>query len=178
MANRLRMEGNELIVEPSNASAIAKRSRRKAERQDKISPVTKKEGRTIQIRKYKKKRRFGGSIGKRSPASFQTALKTKFGSGYHEVPQMTYRASQYDFMRCVYIKKKLSERWHVLPDGRRVQRDIMSAFLMYCADNNIESIDRERCIAAFERFWRMHEDCIAEIVQNHLHICNSGIKAA
>lgn len=177
-ANYLRSLGDVLITEPSNTKALAKRSQKKAERQEKESVIKKKDGTEKVIRKFKRKKRFGKSVGSRSPGQFQAELKKKFGSGYHEVPIATYRASQYDFVLDDYIKKKLSERWHNLPDGRKIQRDLMSAFLMYCADDEIQQIDRDRCIAKFEEFWKMHQACIERIVNNHLRICNSGITAA
>lgn len=175
LANHMRSLGDVIIVEPPNANALAKRSKKGAERQDKVSTVRTKDGRTKEVRKFRRKKRFGRSVGRRSPAGYQAELKKKFGSGYHEVPGKTYRASQYDPFKDDYAKKKLSERWHHLPDGRKVQRDIMSAFLLYCADDQFETIDRGRCLAAFDTFWELHRDCIAWIVQNHLHICNSGI---
>ena len=48
----------------------------------------------------------------------------------------------------------------------------------YCADEHFETIDRSRCIREFENFWESHQNCIRQIVENHLHICNSGINAA
>ena len=177
-ANYLRSLGDILITEPSNTKALAKRSQKKAERQDKESVIQKKDGAEKVVRKFKRKKRFGKSVGSRSPGQFQAELKKKFGSGYHEVPIATYRASQYDFQLDDYIRKKLSERWHNLPDGRKVQRDLMSSFLMYCADDEIQHIDRSRCLAKFEEFWKMHQACIERIVTKHLRICNSGITAA
>lgn len=176
-ANYLRSLGDVLITEPSNTKALAKRSQKKAERQEKESVIKKKDGTEKVVRKFKRKKRFGKSIGSRSPGQFQAELKKKFGNGYHEVPIATYRASQYDFELDDYIKKKLSERWHNLPDGRRVQRDLMSSFLMYCADDEIQHIDRNRCLVKFDEFWKMHQACIERIVTKHLQICNSGIAA-
>lgn len=177
LANHMRSLGDILITEPSNSLALAKRSG-KTERQDKATAIRKKDGTLQQVRKFKRKKRFGASIGKRSPAGYQAELKKKFGAGYHEVPGRTYRASQYDFELDQYSKKKLSERWHNLPDGRRVQRDLMSAFLMYCADKEIQVIEREKCFVEFDRFYEQHQECIAYIVEHHLEIKNSGIKAA
>ena len=177
-ANYLRSLGDVLITEPSNTKALAKRSQKKAERQEKESVIKKKDGTEKVVRKFKRKKRYGKSIGSRSPGQFQAELKKKFGSGYHEVPIATYRASQYDFELDDYIKKKLSERWHNLPDGRKVQRDLMSSFLMYCADDEIQHIDRNRCLAKFDEFWKMHQACMERIVTKRLRICNSGIAAA
>jgi hypothetical protein len=175
-ANHLLSLGNVLITEPSNTAALARKSKKKTQRSDKASQIPQKDGTTKTVHKFKKKKRFGASVLRRSPAGFQAELRKKFGTGYHEVPRMTYRASQYDFMLDEYIKKKLDERWHSLPDGRQVQRDIMSAFLLSCADDEFQSIDRNRCLQSFAHFWQMHQQCISTIIQNHLTICNSGIK--
>ena len=48
-----------------------------------------------------------------------------------------YRMSQYDPVSGEYVKKPLSQRWHVLADGSmRIQRDILSALLAFCAEDN------------------------------------------
>ncbi|MGN1022627.1 MAG: hypothetical protein ACI4OJ_03945, partial [Lachnospiraceae bacterium] len=175
LANHLRSLGDELITEPSNTAALARRSGKATERTDQTVTVQKKDGTQAVVRKCRRKKRFGVSVAKRSPAAFQRTLQATFGSGYHETPKLTYRASQYDFMLDAYIKKKLSQRWHILPDHRAVQRDLMSAFLLACADDHFETIDRRRCIREFETFWKLHQDCIRQIEEKHLSICNSGI---
>lgn len=177
LANHMRSLGDVLITEPSNSKALAKRSK-KAERQENASVVRKENGTTQTVHKYKKKKRFGASIGRRSPAGYQAELKKKFGDGYREVPGRTYRASQYDFELDRYLRKKLSDRWHTLPDGKKVQRDLMSAFLLYCADGEIQAIDRKACFREFDRFYEKHQECVNDIRKNHLKIKNSGIKAA
>lgn len=49
-----------------------------------------------------------------------------------------FRASQYDHTNGEYTKKDLNTRWFQLSDGTLVQRDLYSAFLMYCADLEIK----------------------------------------
>ena len=61
---------------------------------------------------------------------------------------------------------------------KEVQRDLYSAFLLYCADNDFKIIDRNKCLKEFDKFWEKHQIFIQEIIQNGKHICNSGIKAA
>ena len=175
-ANILRSMGDELIIEPSNAKALQRRSKKPAEKSDKTITVTNKKGETKTVHKNKRKKRFGKSVLFRCPGAFQAELKKKFGSGYHEVAR-DFRASQYDHILDTYIKKKLSERWHELQDKRRVQRDIYSAFLMYCAKNDYTAADRQVCLREFDNFFKHHEATIRNIIENHYNICNSGISA-
>jgi hypothetical protein len=54
------------------------------------------------------------------------------------------KTSQYDHSTGAFVKKSLSERWHVFGDGRgRVQRDVYSAFL---ARNVVRAIDADGVI--------------------------------
>ena len=47
------------------------------------------------------------------------------------------RTSQYDRTADTFEKKRLSQRWHVLRDGRgRVQRDVYSAFMALHREGN------------------------------------------
>jgi hypothetical protein len=97
------------------------------------------------------------------------------GGRAFEVQKM-FRASQYDHKSNTYTKKKLSQRWHTFEDGSKVQRDLYSAFLMFCSDAELKSPDREKCILNFEYFNNLHTDLVADIKQSGKHICNSGIK--
>lgn len=173
-ANSIRELGSELVIEPSNAKALQRRSKKAPERSSSPIEVKKKDGTVKTIHKNKRKKRFGRSVLHRCPGAFQAELKKKFGDGYHEV-SMKFRASQYDHVLDDYIKKKISERWHHLPDGKKVQRDVYSAFLMYCSNSDYSAPDREACIKEFDRFYTMHEALVNEIIQKHINVCNSGI---
>ena len=173
-ANRIRAMGDELVIEPSNASALQKRAKGPVKKTGSTVTIKKKDGTVKTVQKHARKKRFGRSIQYRCPAAFQTALKQKFGSGYHEVHRM-FRASQYDHVLDDHVKKKLSERWHKLPDGTKIQRDIYSAFLLFCAGNDYSSPDRELCIKQFDRFLESHDREIQSIIDNRYLICNSGI---
>ena len=172
--NALREHADICIIELKNAAKLAKKSTKPAEKSDKVKTIVKKDGSTKTVRLNKRKKRFGKSIQHRCPGYFQAQLKLKFGGGYHEVPYK-YRASQYDHELNNYIKKSLSQRWHYLPDGKKVQRDIYSAFLLYCADNAFKAISLERCLAEFDKFFVLHEKLIEELIRNHIEVCNSGI---
>ena len=174
--NELRALGDELVIEPSNAKAMQKRSKKPAEESGKTVEKKKADGTTKTVKLKKRKKRHGRSIQHRCPGFFQAECKKKFGSGYHEVDRM-FRASQYDHKLNDYIKKKLSDRWHIFPDGTRVQRDVYSAFLMFCSDNGYHAPDLNRCLKLFDHFFELHETLIASIIKNKYHICNSGIAA-
>lgn len=175
-ANRLRSLGDEIIIEPSNAKALQKKAKASKEKSDKAILVQKKDGTAKMVQKNKRRKRFGKSLQYRCPGAFQAELKKKFGKGYHEVSSRKFRASQYDHMLGECIKKKLSQRWHELPDGRRIQRDVYSAFLMYCSNEDFTAPDQELCIRKFDKFYERHERLIQSIINEHLKICNSGIK--
>lgn len=88
----------------------------------------------------------------------------------------TVKASQYDHELDQFIKKKLSQRFHVFTDGTKVQRDIYSAFLLYCVNENGTKIDRKRCLDFFDEFYRMFLILEDDIRRNKKQICNSGYK--
>ncbi|MBQ7524649.1 MAG: hypothetical protein IJT08_03520 [Alphaproteobacteria bacterium] len=172
--NELRALGDELIIEPSNAKAMQKRSKKPAEDSKKTITIEKADGTTRTINLKKRKKRHGRSILHRCPGFFQSECKKKFGSGYHEVDRM-FRASQYDHKLNSYVKKKLSERWHIFSDGTRVQRDVYSAFLMFCSDSGYHTPNLQQCLKMFDHFFELHEALIAGIIKNKYHVCNSGI---
>ena len=164
-ANHLRSLGDTIITEPKNASKLMRR----------VKETTKNaKG------KFNKKKRFGKSIKSRCPGGFQTMVKNKFkvsGGTYIEVPN-NYRASQYDHTADDYIKKKLSDRLYKLRDGTLVQRDWYSSFLLYCYNHKTKAIDKEKCIATFDKCHTKEKALIAWIKANKIKILNSGIKVA
>lgn len=162
-ANKLRELGNIFITEPKNAAKLMKRA--------KETTINKKG-------KFNRKKRFGKSIQRRCPGTFQSVVQQKFestGGMYIEVP-ITYRASQYDHTADDYIKKKLSQRMYNLSNGTRVQRDWYSSFLLYCCDFHTLIIDKFRCRHEFAECLEKERALIAWIKANKIKILNSGIK--
>ena len=169
MSNRIRALGDIAITEPSNAKALQK----KAKPSKKIDPKTGKE-------KNVKRSRYGYSLLHRCPGLMRTTLKKKFemtGGHFYVVDQM-YRASQYDHKSNTYTKKKLSQRYHVFEDGTRIQRDLYSAFLMLCANEDLSSPNGEECVNKFDSFQTKHDLLVEDIKRSNRKICNSGIKVA
>ncbi|HUS89478.1 MAG TPA: hypothetical protein VMW91_08955, partial [Desulfosporosinus sp.] len=72
----------------------------------------------------------------------------------------TFKASQYDHILDDVSKKTLSMRWHVLPDGTRIQRDLYSGFLLYCSDQELKKPDKNLCDETFKQFLVLHNQCI------------------
>ena len=165
-ADLLLEEGNEVYVEDMNFKGLQKRSK-KTEKN--------KKG------KYKRKKRFGKSIGTRAPSQFLTILKRKLGytgGTYHEVNTRTFKASQYDHTSDTYRKKKLSRRHNTI-NGEWIQRDLYSAFLLMNSDDTLEHTDRNKCLQNYPQFKNMHNQCITEILRSGKHIPSSfGLKRA
>ncbi|MBB6445232.1 hypothetical protein [Bacillus benzoevorans] len=163
--NRLRTLGDQFIIETMNIKAL----------QRKAKEITKNE----KTGKFNRRKRFGKSIGKRSPGYFINQVKYRFamtGGTVHEVNTWTYKASQYDHELDDTNKKQLSKRWHTLPDGRKIQRDIYSAFLLFCSKKDLQKPDRDQCLKHFENFYEKHQLCVQEIKENRKFVLNSGIK--
>lgn len=75
---------------------------------------------------------FGRSVKVRAPGLFVSKLCRKAVSAGGTIALVNTRAtrlSQYCHQATTYRRKTLSERWHIFPDGSRVQRDLYAAWL-------------------------------------------------
>ncbi len=175
--NRLIEAGTTLIIEPMTYRSLARRSKTLV-RQDKVSAVTDKHGNTKQIRKYKRRRRFGQSILVHSPAAFAEQLKTKvlrYGGTYEIVNAGMYRASQYDHVTDKYEKHELSERYKTV-GGHVVQRDCYSSFLIY-HKKDLDHVDREQCEKDFSNFLKCQETLLEHGITNSNFGLTKGLTA-
>lgn len=164
--NYLRSLGNELIIESMDIKALQKKAKEVS-----TNPKT---------GKFNRRKRYGKSIGKRCPGYLIQQAKYRFKSSggiVREVNTWTFKASQYDHILDDTDKKQLSMRWHTLPNGTKIQRDIYSAFLLYCAMNDLQKPDKEQCDEFFGQFLVMHDRCVGEIAASGRTVMNSGIKA-
>ena len=88
---------------------------------------------------------FGKSLGKSGISGFFEHLRSKAesaGSKVVEVSPYQLKLSQYDPYTEMCTKKSLNQRWHRLGDTDEwIQRDIMSALLLQCADIEQEKHD-------------------------------------
>ena len=119
LANHLLSLGDRFYVEDMDWPALTRRAKETA--------ISEKTGR------FKRKKRFGKSVANKAPAMLTGILNQKLLSrGMDGIVQVNtrVRASQFNHMTGEYIKKPLSQRWNDMPDGRRIQRDLYSAFLL------------------------------------------------
>jgi putative transposase len=92
---------------------------------------------------------FGRSVKVRAPGMLVATLKRKAKAASGEVieiPTRNTKLSQFDHTTGQYVKKPLSQREHVFGDGSTapLQRDLYSAFLVFCCIANILDIRRVR----------------------------------
>lgn len=161
LCNRLLENADSFIVEKMDYVALAKRSS-KTERQDKPTDVVQKDGTVKTVNKFKRKKRFGRSMNRRSPSRFLSELKRKAessGGTYAEVNTRTFKASQYNHVTDECVKVPLSQRFKLIGNDS-VQRDLYSAFLIKNTDSAFEHPDRDKCIYEFESFVVVHNKTI------------------
>lgn len=164
LANRILGHGTTVRVEKMSFSGLTRKSKN-AERNSK--------GR------FKRRRRFGSSVQTRAPAELIGIIDRKLGYmglSVIKINTKTFRASQYDHVTDSYTKKKLSHRYTVI-DGKRIQRDLYSAFLIMNSNDTNDRTDRQKCLAAYEQFSLMHDKCIRDLVnRNKKYPLSMGIK--
>lgn len=170
IANDIREHGNVLITENNNISSWAKRSKKETKTTDKTIEIKQKDGTVKIVKKKQKKKRMGTSIQHRNPGGFMKECEKKFDKIIY-VEKM-FRASQFDHICGQYIKKKLSDRRFMLANGVIVQRDLYSAFLLYCANLTYEYPDRNLCFANFDNFYNMFLEFEKYVSENNIKIEN------
>ena len=159
--------GDEVYVEEMNFKALAKRAK-KTEKNEKG--------------KFKRKKRFGKSILRKSPAMLISivAQKLKYqGKELHKVNTWSVKASQYCHLDDTYKKKPLSKRWNDFSESGngRIQRDLYSAFLLMCINKDLQSINKDLCTVEFENFKKLHDTEIIRL-STEINIACMGIKKA
>ncbi len=165
LANHLISLGDMFIVEKMQWESLARRAKETA--------VSEKTG------KYKRKKRFGKSIANKAPGMMIEILKQKCNSlglpGVVEV-STTLRASQYNHISDTYEKKSLSQRWNDMPDGRRIQRDLYSAFLLQHVNPQRDGYDSVQLHNDYENFIILHDKAITQLMSAKKTIASMGIR--
>ena len=154
LANQIINLGDKFYVEKMNFKALSKKA--------KNIEISKKTG------KFKRKKRFGKSIGNRAPAKLLSIIAYKlkyYGKELVEIDTISAKASQFNHANETYKKKKLSQRWTVV-DGYRVQRDMYSAFLIMNIASDLKSFDLNKCNDRFENFLKLHENEVKRLTGN------------
>ena len=152
LANHLLSLGDRFYVEDMAWPSLTHRAKETV-----ISPKT---GR------YQRKKRFGKSVANKAPAMFLGILTQKCVSlGLPGVVKVStsVRASQYNHLTETYQKKPLSQRWNVMPDGRKIQRDLYSAFLLQHMTPQLDGFDPDGLRQDYESFAVLHEEAIHKL---------------
>ena len=151
MANEFLSYGDEFYIETMQFKGLAKRA---------------KETKKSSSGKNKSKKRFGKSIANKAPALFVKILSEKVvknGGTFTKINTYKAKASQYNHLNHEYNKKKLSQRWNHMPDGKKIQRDLYSAFLIMNVNPDLESFNDDLCNKTYPNFCINHDKEIARL---------------
>ena len=164
LANHILSLGDRIYIEDMQWSSLTHRA--------KETQISEKTGR------FKKKKRFGKSVGNKAPATLTRILKLKLESNelgfYIKVPT-TLKASQFNHMTKEYVKKDLSERWNVMPDGKMIQRDLYSAFLLQHTNTNNDGFNIIELEKDYDNFVKLHDQQIERLRSIPKTIASMGI---
>ena len=166
LANKILSLGDEVYTEQMSYTSLQRRKKKT----------------TINTKgRFDRKKRFGRSLQYGAPAMFLSIVDRKLryeGKELHKVNTRTFRASQYNHVTDGYAKKKLSRRHNVI-NGKWVQRDLYSAFLIMNSDAEMEHADRALCRDTYDNFLILHDQCIEELKSGSRELLSSfGISRA
>ena len=177
LVRKILSQCNCVVKEPMDYKALAKRSKQPAIKSDKTIIKTNRNGETKVINKYKRKKRFGTSIQKRSPGLFQSKLVAKaeaLGGIVIDVDIKQYRASQRNHTSETIAKPSLSDRTKYI-DGHIVQRDLYAAFLL-CHFGDSTTPNYNACQNDFANFLVQQEKVITHVKDISDTTKNFGIR--
>ena len=129
--------------------------------------------------KFNKKKRFGKSLANKAPAMLIEMINRKLkyeGLEILKINTQKVKASQYNHFTNEYNKKELKDRWN---KDIEIQRDIYSAFLIMNVNDDLESINRDKCIETYDNFKILHDKEIQRLkelkLQGYKLISSMGI---
>ena len=137
--------GDRFIAEPMSYKGLQMKA--------KTPSVNRKNG------KANSQKRYGKTISNHAPGLLRMIMNRKlgyFGLGILEADPKKVKASQFNHLTGKCVKKQLYERWNDF-DGRKVQRDLYSAFLLMCVTGSLDAVDIEECRARYGRFLELHD---------------------
>lgn len=165
LANHLLSLGDRFYIEDMNWNSLTRRAKN-TEKSEKTG-------------KFKRKKRFGKSVANKAPAMLVTLLGQKSVSrgieGVKKVPTKV-KASQFNHFTGEYQKKSLSQRWNVMPNGERVQRDIYSAFLLQHTNQDLDGFDIEGLNNDYDSFIILHDEVIKRLTRSEKTLSSMGIR--
>ena len=153
LTNHMLTLGDKFFVEKMSFKGLQKRSTK--------TEINEKTG------KFKRKKRFGKSLANRAPAMFLSILRRKlsyFGKELVEINTWKARASQFNHITEECKKKKLLDRWNII-NGKKVQRDMYSAFLIMNINSDLATFDLEKCNSRYEHFLNLHDEEVERLKQ-------------
>ena len=110
---------------------------------------------------------FGKSVGANAPSALMSTIQReaeKAGGEYVKINPWQAKLSQYDHVNDDYVKKPLSQRIHLVGGEIPVQRDLYSAFLAACTENN--AVSRSRAVQLWNpKVRRAIEDAETQLIQ-------------
>lgn len=147
LANYLLTLGDCFFVEDMDYRALTRKAKK--------TEISEKTGR------YKRKKRFGKSIANKAPSMLIALLDQKCKSrnleGVKKV-DTAVKASQYNHQTDECKAKELKERWNIMPDGERIQRDLYSAFLLQHCKRGLPEYNRKELQKEFgEELYRVFD---------------------
>lgn len=151
LANQLVSLGNEFYIENMNFHALTKKSKELKKN---------KNGKNLS------RKRFGKSIANKAPALFVSILSdkvTEMGGTFTKIKTQKAKASQFNHLSREYNKKKLSKRWNDMPDGRKIQRDLYSAFLIMNINPDLSTFNEDLTNQTYPQFCVNHDKEIARL---------------
>lgn len=100
-----------------------------------------------------------------------------YGDKLYLVDTIKCRASQYNHMTKEYNKKPLNERWNVMPNGDKIQRDLYSAFLIQNINNTLNGFNEELLNENYVKFKNKHDEEIKRLQSmSNKKLSSMGIK--
>lgn len=143
LANHIISLGDKIYVEKMNFSGLRRRSKN-----------TEKNSQG----KFKRKKRFGKSLGNRAPSMLLEIIDRKlkyYGKELTKINTYSVKASQFEHTTKTHKKVSLNQRWKIIGNNK-VQRDLYSSFLIMNINPDLESINVEKCNNRFDIFLKLH----------------------
>lgn len=141
LANYIISLGDRILVETMQFQGLQKRAKKTTKN---------KQG------KFNKKKRFGKSLANKAPAKLIEIINRKLnydGLKILKINTQKVKASQYNHFTNEYNKKELKDRWN---EGIEIQRDLYSAFLIMNVNDDLETINQDKCIETYDNFKLLH----------------------
>ena len=151
LANEILTLGDEFIIENNDFARFAKR--KPPQRKEDMKPGE----------KFKSRKAGGKSISNRAPAQFVSILEAKVkakGGTVVKINPAKAKITQFNHMTGEYKPQKISERWDVMPDGEKIQRNMYNAFLLQHIADDHEHVDVEACNRDYAAFLEMEKETI------------------